>query len=80
VTHRTALFKSLLIETVIYALLVAGYFFLVLHFLGDWLQRLFERPNKVPYAAVTLILMLGQGMALEIVTTALLRFVRRKTE
>ena len=34
--------KSFLIELVVYAVLVFGYFFLVLHFLGGWLHRLFE--------------------------------------
>ncbi len=79
-TQRSALLKSLLIETAIYALLVAGYFFLALHFLGGWLEHLFERPNKFAYAVVTLLLMLGQGVALEMVTAALLRVVRRRTE
>lgn len=77
---KSKLLFSLLIETFIYAVLVAVYFFLVLHLIGHWLEHLFTQKNKLPYASVALLLMLGQGVLLELATSALLRFVRRKTE
>jgi hypothetical protein len=80
VSEKAKLLKSLLLETVVYAILVVAYFFLVLHLLGGWLQHLFELPGKIPYAAVTLSLMVAQGILLELTTSALLRFIRRKTE
>ncbi len=79
-SDKSRLLKSLLIETIVYAVLVVAYFYLVLHFLGGWLEHLFERPHKLPYAAVALLLMLGQGVLLESTTTALLRFIRRRSE
>jgi glycerol uptake facilitator-like aquaporin len=71
--------KSFLVELVIYATLVIAYFFLVLHFLGDWLKWLHDNHTK-SYAAVALVLIVLQGMALEAFTTALLRFIRSKLE
>ncbi len=79
-TEKTQLLKSLLVETVVYAVLVTAYFFLVLHFLGGWLAELFARPNRTLYATVALLLMLGQGVLLEWTTSALLRFIRRRAE
>lgn len=71
--------KLFLIELAVYAVLVLGYFFLVLHFLGTWLFRLFEQ-NKKLYAFVALGLIIGQGVMLEMLTSALLRFIRSETE
>ena len=59
-----------------YAVLVTGYFFLVLHFLGGALQSLYET-NKTTYAVVALALIIGQGVLLEVLSSALLRFVQR---
>lgn len=64
------------IELAIYAVLVSVYFFLVLHLLGDWLYRL-ETQHRVLYAAVALLLIAGQAVVLDAVTTLLLRFLRR---
>ena len=63
------------IELVIYAALVAIYFFLVLRFLGDWLRSLFLEHRDV-YAAVAILLMIGQAVALELVTNILATFLR----
>jgi predicted tellurium resistance membrane protein TerC len=79
VNEKSALFKSLLIETIVYSVIVLAYVFLVLRFLGGWLVHLFQQPDKVPYAFIALLLMIGQGVALEVVTSALLRFIRRRT-
>ena len=67
---------SFLLELVVYAVLVTGYFFLVLHFLGGALRNLFET-NKTTYAIVALALIIGQGVLLEMLTTALLGLFQR---
>jgi hypothetical protein len=63
------------IELVIYAALIAIYFFLVLRFLGDWLRSLFLEHRDV-YAAVAISLMIGQAVVLELVTNILAAFLR----
>jgi hypothetical protein len=67
--------KNFCIELALYGTLVVGYFFLVLHLIGDWLYRLFLE-NRTGYATVALGLIIGQGLLLEALTTALLRYVR----
>jgi hypothetical protein len=71
--------RAFLIELVIYAVLVVGYFFLVLHFLGGGLQRL-EQNHRYSYAALAIVLMIGQAVLLQNVTTFLLRLIRGRTE
>jgi len=66
------------LELVVYALLVGGYFFLVQRFLGDWLYELFAEKRR-SYAAVAVLLMLGQGVVLELVTSFLLGLLERKS-
>ena len=70
---------SILIEVAIYAVLIVAYFFLVLHFLGDWLTQIYQRDRRI-YAVAALLLIVGQGLLLEILTTALLRWIRSKRE
>ena len=70
---------SILIEVAIYAVLIVAYFFLALHFLGDWLAQIYQRDRHV-YAVVSLLLIVGQGLLLETLTTALLRWIRSKRE
>ena len=72
-------FRAFLIELAVYALLVVAYFFLVLHFLGGWLQRL-EVHHRNTYAAVAILLIIGQAVLLENVTTLLLRLIRGRSE
>jgi hypothetical protein len=74
-TARTV--RAFAIELAIYAVLVVAYFFLVLHFLGGWLYRL-ESQHRYIYASVAILLMIGQAVALQIVTTFLLRFIRSR--
>jgi lysylphosphatidylglycerol synthetase-like protein (DUF2156 family) len=62
-------------ELAIYAVLVTGYFFLVLHVLGGWLYRL-ETQHRVLYAIVALLLIAGQAVVLDAVTTVLFRLAR----
>ena len=63
-------------ELAIYAVLVTGYFLLVLHVLGDWLYRL-ETQHRIVYAVVALLLIAGQAVVLDAVTTVLFRLLRR---
>jgi hypothetical protein len=76
-TSRTLF--SFLIELVIYGFLVVVYFFLILHFLGDWLQHLGKENIKL-YAVVAIALIIGQAILLEWVTTFLFRLLRGRSE
>jgi predicted histidine transporter YuiF (NhaC family) len=69
-----SLIKTFSIEFVIYGALVGSYFFLVLHFWGNWLNELFQQERKV-YAFVALILIVAQGLALEVLTRVLVRVI-----
>jgi uncharacterized membrane protein len=69
--------RAFAIELAIYGVLVVAYFFLVLHFLGGWLYQL-ESQRRYVYASVAILLMIGQAVLLQIVTTFLLRFIRRR--
>lgn len=71
--------RAFAIELVIYALLVVAYFFLVLHFLGGWLQQL-EVHHRNTYGGVAILLIIGQAVVLENVTTLLLRLLRGRSE
>jgi hypothetical protein len=68
--------RAFLIELPVYAALMVVYFFLVLHVLGDWLNRLIHQ-HRVLYAFVCLGLIVGQALVLEWVTSALMRLLRR---
>ena len=72
-----SILKAFSIELPLYAALVLGYGFLVLHFLGKWLFYLFQEERKT-YAGVALLLIIGQGFVLEICGRALLEFVTGK--
>lgn len=67
--------RTFAIELAIYAVLVVIYFFLVLHLLGQWLFHL-ETQHRVTYAVVSLLLIAGQAIVLDAVTSVLLRFLR----
>ena len=64
-------------ELVIYAVLVTGYFFLVLHVLGNWLYQL-ETQHRILYAVVAILLIAAQAVVLDAVTTVLFRLLRRR--
>jgi NADH:ubiquinone oxidoreductase subunit H len=68
-----------LIELAGYAGVVTLYFFLVLAFLGGWLQHLFESERKL-YAVVALGLISGQGFLLELITRPLLSVFKSRVE
>lgn len=69
----------LIIELTIYAAFVSVYLILVLHFLLDWLKELFTKQREV-YAYVAILLMIGQAVGLERVTSILVHLTRRRTE
>jgi hypothetical protein len=71
--------KAFSIELAIYSVLVVGYFFSVLHFLGEWLPPLYEQ-HKYIYAIVAVLLILVQAVVLEILTSFLLRLLRGRSE
>jgi uncharacterized protein involved in cysteine biosynthesis len=56
--------RHFLIELLMYAVLVSIYFALVLRFQGSWLDWLF-RDHRDYYAAVSILIMLGQAVGLE---------------
>jgi hypothetical protein len=65
---------SFALELVVYAALMTGYVFLVLGFLEGVLRTVYAT-NKTIYAFAALFLIIGQGVVLEILTTALLQFL-----
>jgi heme/copper-type cytochrome/quinol oxidase subunit 3 len=69
----------LTMEVTIYAVLVAAYLFLVLHFLVDWLKELsIKRPET--YAFVAILLMIAQSVGLERLTANLVHLARHRRE
>ncbi len=70
---------SFAIEMVVYAFFIAGYFFLVLHFLGPSLAQIASHHIRW-YAALCVALILGQSIVLEAITTFLLRLLRGRSE
>lgn len=66
--------RNFLIELVVYGLLVVGYFFIALRYLGEPLARLFQENLKY-YAVASLILIVAQGVVLDFVVTFLLDFL-----
>lgn len=77
--ETTKTLRAFAIELAIYALLVVTYFFLVLHLLGGWLHGL-ENNHRYLYAGTAILLIIGQAVVLESVTTFLLRRLRGRSE
>ena len=75
VTKRTLF--HLLVEVVIYAVLVAVYLALVLHFLMGWLKELSAKDPAV-YALVAILLMIAQAVGLERLAFSLVHVARRR--
>jgi hypothetical protein len=59
------------INLVLYAVLVVAYFFAVLQWLNEPLAQLFRR-HLTQYALVSVALILGQGLLLDVVSSSLL--------
>lgn len=77
--HFENFLRAFFLELIVYSALVAAYYFLVLHFLGHWLFRIFTQ-HRGFYAAVALGLIIGQGFLLEMLTRFLLSWVKAPTE
>ena len=77
--EATRTVRAFLIELAVYAVLVVAYFVLVLHLLGGWLYQL-ETHHRYTYAGVAILLIIGQAVVLESVTTLLLRALRGRSE
>ena len=73
--QETKSLRAFAIELAIYSVFVTVYFFLVLHLLGEWLYHL-ETQRRYLYAVVALLLIAGQAVALDAVTTLLFRLLR----
>jgi hypothetical protein len=71
--------KSFLVELVVYAVLVVGYFFLVLHFLADWIAEIYHGDRRI-YAVAALGLIVCQGIALELLTAALFALIKPRMD
>jgi len=71
--------RAFAVELAIYSVLVVVYFFLVLHLLGEWLYRL-EVHHRYFYAGLSILLIVGQAVLLEAVTTFLIRLIRGRSE
>jgi hypothetical protein len=68
--EKKRVIRNFAIELTVYAILVVGYFYMVLRSLGDWLIYLYQN-NLTVYAFVSLALIVFQGVLLEAVTTFL---------
>jgi hypothetical protein len=73
--QETKSLRAFAVELAIYSVFVTVYFFLVLHLLGEWLYHL-EAQRRYLYAVVALLLIAGQAVALDAVTTLLYRLLR----
>jgi hypothetical protein len=73
--EKTNTLRAFLVELGVYGVFVTAYFFLVLHYLSGWLQNLHLNHVKL-YAVVAIVLIIGQAVVLESVTTWLLRLLR----
>jgi hypothetical protein len=71
--------RAFALELAIYAALVVAYFFLVLHLLGEWLYQI-EAQHRYIYAALSILLIVGQAVLLENITTFLIRLIRGRSE
>ena len=71
--------RAFALELVVYAVLVVVYFFLVLHLLGEELFEL-ETHHRYFYAILSILLIIGQAVLLESLTTFLIRLIRGRSE
>ena len=69
------LLRNFLIELVLYATLVVGYFLVALRLLNDYLTNLFHN-DLVLYAVFALVLIVAQGVFLDGVTSFLLNQIK----
>ena len=70
--------RSFLIELLVYAVLVTVYVLFVIGLLNEWLHGLYDH-NKLLYAVAALLLIVTQGVVLEMVTSLLMRLIRSRS-
>ena len=69
--------KTFFLELLLYAILLVVYFTLVLHYLGGWFKELYDHDRKL-FAAMALVVMIGQTLGLEAVSSFLIWLLRGK--
>ena len=69
--------KTFFFELLLYAVLLVAYFVFVLHYLGGWFKELFDQDRKL-FAFMALVVMIGQTVGLEIVSSFLIWLLRVK--
>jgi hypothetical protein len=69
------LLRNFVIELLIYGTLIIAYFFAVLRYLESYLTNLFAE-NLTLYAVVGLLLIVVQGVLLDLITTFLLNQIK----
>ena len=72
-----ATWKAVILELVLYTILLSIYFFFVLYYLGDWFKDLYDH-NRILFAAVALLIMIGQTVGLQAISSLLVRMVSGK--
>ena len=70
---------AFLFELLIYAVLVVTYFVLVIHYMSDWFKHLFDTDRHL-FAIMALVIMIGQTVVLEAVSSGLIWLMRRKKD
>jgi hypothetical protein len=69
--------KTFLFELMLYAVLLVAYFVFVLHYLGGWFKELFDHDRRL-FAVMALVVMIGQTVGLQIVSSFLIWLLRAK--
>jgi Kef-type K+ transport system membrane component KefB len=69
--------RTFAFELLIYAVLVVSYFFLVLHYLSDWFKDLFDHDRRL-FAVMALVVMIGQTVVLEVISSSLVWVMRKR--
>jgi len=69
------LVRNFIVEILVYGVLLVGYFYLVLQYLGDFLTGLFDNQLHI-YSFLGLGLIVAQAVLLEMVTSYLIRLLR----
>ena len=64
-------------ELLVYAVLLVAYFALVLHYLGGWFKELYDH-DRMLFAVMALVIMIGQTVCLEAISSTLIWLLRRK--
>jgi uncharacterized membrane protein len=71
--------RSFVFELLVYSVLIVGYFYFALHYLGGWFKELYDHDRKL-YATVALLIMIGQAVGLQIICSFLMWAVREATQ